>query len=116
MSVRWILVLMCLFGCAGQESPPVDLLQRAKFTEVLLEAQLIEARVNQESMIDKKADVPDMSYYAEMFKAQGVTEEEFRITYEWYVKHPEELKDIYNDVLSGLQERVDLVDSTDAPH
>lgn len=116
MSLRVILVLMLLFGCAAPEEPPVDLLPREKFTEVLLEAQLIEARVNHESVIDKKTDVPDKSYYADMFKAQGVTEEAFKTTYDWYVKRPEELKDIYNDVLTGLQKRVDLADSTGTSH
>jgi hypothetical protein len=81
-----------------------------------MEAQLIEARVNHESVIDKKSDIPDKSYYAEMFKAQGITEEAFKATFDWYVAHPAELKDVYNDVLTGLQKRVDVADSTGAAH
>lgn len=99
-------------ACSSSEEQPADLLPREKFTGVLLEAQLIEARVNHEAVIDKKADIPDKSYYAEMFKEQGVTEEAFKTTFNWYVAHPAELKDIYNDVLTDLQKRVDLADST----
>lgn len=116
--MRAFVIIMVLFlaACASSEERPAELLTREKFTEVLLEAQLIEARVNQESVIDKKADIPDKSYYAEMFKTQGVTEEAFKITFDWYVDHPAELKDIYNDVLTDLQKRVDLADSAGTAH
>jgi len=110
------LTVLLMAACSLPEERPADLLAREKFTEVLLEAQLIEARVNQEAMIDKKADIPDKSYYAEMFEAQGVAEEAFKTTFEWYVDHPAELKDIYNEVLAGLQKRVDLADSTGTAH
>ena len=106
----------CLAACSTTEKEPKDLLPRDKFTEVLLEAQLIEARVNHESSIDKKTDVPDRSYYVEMFRTQGITEEAFKTTFAWYAQRPAELKDIYNDVLTGLQKRVDLADSTGTAH
>src|SRR6188768_4400439 len=112
MRVSAILLVLLMAACSSSEERPADLLPREKFTEVLMEAQLIEARVNQESVMDKQADVPAKTYYAEMFKVQGVTEEEFKRTFDWYVAHPAELKDIYNEVLTGLQKRVDLADST----
>lgn len=111
-----ILTVFFMVACSSTDEPPSGLMPREKFTEVLLEAQLIEARVNHESVIDKKADIPDKSYYTEMFKAQGVTEEAFKTTFDWYVAHPAELKAIYNDVLTDLQKRVDLADSTGAAH
>lgn len=110
------LLVVVMAACSSSEDRPNDLLPREKFTEVLLEAQLIEARVNHEAVIDKKTDVPGKSYYAEMFKEQGITEEAFKTTFNWYVAHPAELKDIYNDVLTDLQKRVDLADSTGAAH
>mgnify|MGYP003383779695 CR=1 FL=1 len=116
MRASVILTVLLMAACSSPEERPNDLLPRDKFTEVLLEAQLIEARVNQEAVIDKRADIPDKSYYAEMFKAQGVTEEAFKSTFDWYVDHPAELKDIYNEVLVGLQKRVDLADSTGTAH
>lgn len=111
-----LIPVVVLFACSSPEERSADLLPRDKFTEVLLEAQLIEARVNHEAVIDKKTDVPDKSYYAEMFKEQEVSEEAFKSTFDWYVDHPAELKDVYNDVLTGLQKRVDLADSTGSAH
>lgn len=107
---------LCLVACSSVEERPTDLLPRDKFTEVLLEGQLIEARVNHEQVIDKITEVPVLRYYAEMFQEQGVTEEQFKTTYQWYVDHPAELKDIYNDVLAGLQKRVEMTDSTATAH
>ena len=116
MSGRTILLTVLLAGCAAPEEVPSGLLPREKFTEVLLEAQLIEARVNHGTVIDKKPDMPDGSYYAAMFRSQGVTEEAFKTTYAWYVEHPAELKAVYNEVLTGLQKRVDEADSSGNAH
>lgn len=116
MRRRIIAWTLCLAGCSTVEERPADLLPRDKFTQVLLEGQLIEARVNHEQVIDKSTDVPALRYYAEMFQKQGVTEEQFKKTYQWYVDHPAELKDVYNEVLTGLQKRVDMTDSTGIAH
>ena len=67
-------------------------------------------------VIDKITEVPALRYYAEMFEKEGVTEEQFKMTYQWYVDHPAELKDVYNDVLAGLQKRVEMTDSTGTAH
>lgn len=107
---------VCLAACSSTQERPSDLLPREKFTEMLIESQLIEARVNQETANDQRADAPAHQYYKDMFAAQGVTEEAFKRTFNWYVDHPAELKDIYNDVLTGLQERVELADSTGSAH
>lgn len=114
-----LLILAFLVGvlaCSPTEERPADLLPREKFTAVLLEAELLEARVNHERTIDLRTGIPVTEYYAEMFKAQGVTEEAFKRTFSWYVDHPAELKDVYNDVLTGLQQRVEVADSTGTRH
>jgi hypothetical protein len=112
-----LLAIAAVFGaCTTLEEPPADLLPRDTFTRVLLEAQLIEAKVNHERFIDKAEDVPSTEYYDRMFAEQGVTEQAFNVTYRWYVDHPAELKDIYSDVLTALQKRVDVADSTGTAH
>ena len=116
MSRRVLLIAAFAMACAAPEERPEDLLPRGKFTEVLLEAQLIEARVNHERVLDKRTDIPTAQYYSDMFAAEGVTGEAFKRTFDWYVDHPAELKEVYNDVLTGLQKRVDGADSTGTPH
>jgi hypothetical protein len=101
------LLLVLLVACGGSEQPPQAPLDRKKFEQVLMESLLIEARVSQEMTLDKRDDSPAARYYEEMFKKEGVTEEDFKATYDAYVKQPEQLKAVYQDVLNDLQQRAD---------
>lgn len=102
-------LLLFLAACGGGEKPPSGPLDREKFEQVLMESLLIEARLNQEVTVDRRADIPASAYYGEMFDKQGVTQADFRATYDAYLKHPEVLKSVYQDVLNDLQQRVDSV-------
>ncbi len=103
-----LLLFLLLISCSQQiPQPPSDALPRDKFKRVLMESQLIEARLNHEMIIDKRLDTPVKTYYAEMFKQQGVSEEMFKKTFEWYAEHPEQLKPMYEEILVDLQHRTD---------
>lgn len=104
MKATWALVLL-LVACTTNEPKPEGLLTREQFTEVLLEAQLIEARINHELIVQHLAQVPTGSYYKELFEAQGITEEQFTRTFTYYAERPKELKDIYDDIVEELQRR-----------
>lgn len=99
--------VLLLAACGHKEAAPPGLLDREKFERVLTGSLLIEARLNHEMVIDKRIDSPIAQYYAELFKQEGVTEEAFKATYDHYVERPEELKKIYEQVLSDLQQRAD---------
>jgi len=101
------LLLLFLVACGGSEKPPQAPLDRKKFEQVLMESLLIEARVNQEITLDKGGNTPAAHYYEEMFKKEGVTKEDFKTTYDAYVKQPDQLKSVYQDVLNDLQQRAD---------
>ncbi len=84
-------------------------MSREKFEQVLAGSLLIQARLGHEIRVDIRADSPAASYYEDLFKEQGVTEADFRATYDAYLKQPEALKKIYEDVLNQLQQRADSV-------
>ncbi len=109
MRISLAFLLLFLVACGGKEKPPSGPLDREKFEEVLMESMLIEARLSQELTVDKRVDGPASAYYDEMFKKQGVTKADFRATYDAYLKQPEELKSVYQDVLNDLQQRADSV-------
>lgn len=102
-------LFLFLVACGGKEKPPSGPLDRKKFEQVLMESLLIEARLNQELTVDKREDGTTSAWYDEMFKKQGVTKADFRATYDAYLKQPEELKSVYQDVLNDLQQRADSV-------
>jgi hypothetical protein len=107
MRSRAALLLLFLVACGEVEKPPKAPLDRKKFEEVLMESLLIEARVKQEVTLDRRDDSPAAHYYEEMFRKEGVTREDFKATYDAYVKQPEQLKAVYQDVLNDLQQRAD---------
>jgi hypothetical protein len=94
--------VLLLAACSNGEAPPSDLIERDQFKQVLLRAQLVEARLNHEMVIDHRPDSPVKDYYAELFTEQGITEDQFKHTFQYYAEHPVELKAIYTEILVEL--------------
>jgi hypothetical protein len=102
-------MFMLAIACGQEEERPADVLDGAVFKGLLVDAHLVEARVNREMTTDKRQDVPVKQYYTELFERKGVTPEAFQRTFQWYAEHPEELKAVYTDVLTELQQRSDTI-------
>lgn len=107
MRTLGVAFLLMLLACAQEEAPPADVLPRERFKELLLQAQLIEARVNHELIVEHRSRVPTERYYADLFAEQGVTEEQFTASYRHYLGRPEELKAIYEEIITELTFRKD---------
>ncbi len=103
---RSLALALVLSACAP-EGPPADVLPRERFVQVLAEAQLIEARVNREGAVEHRSNGKVDVYYAELFKREGVAEEDFRRSFDHYAQDPAVLKDIYGDVIALLNRRKD---------
>ena len=101
------LAILVVAACTRPEQQPADLLSREQFKSTLLGAQLIEARLNHEMVNDKRLDMPVREYYAELFKTEGVSEQSFKATFQWYAEHPADMKVIYEEILVELQKRAD---------
>jgi hypothetical protein len=105
---RGLLMLLVCSACGGATAPPDEgLLDRERFTDVLLQAQLIEARVNHELMVDHRVGSPVAKYYDELFQKEGVSREQFERTFDHYAARPEELRAIYEEVIAELARRKD---------
>lgn len=100
------ILLLALTSCATAEAPK-DLLPRDRFKHLLLEAQLIEARVNHERIVEQRMDSPVEAYYDTLFAREGVTREDFERTYSFYTQHPVEMKAVLEEVLNELGQRKD---------
>ncbi|MCO5275389.1 MAG: DUF4296 domain-containing protein [Flavobacteriales bacterium] len=107
--MRPLLVAIGLFlaACGGGEPIPDTPLDRATFEQVLAGSLLIEARTKQDLQVDPKAGASPQAAYDELFRKHGVTEADFKATYNAYLAKPEELKAVYQDVLNDLQQRAD---------
>lgn len=100
---------LLLAACGAAEEQPPGPLDRDLFTELLLEAQLIEARINHELVVQHISEVAGERYYDELFREKGVTRAEFEETFAWYNAHPLELKAVYEAVGEELMRRKDMV-------
>ena len=101
------LLFALLCACGGDRTPPAEILDRDKFKEILLEATLIEARINHELIVDHQTAVPTVQYYEDLFKVTGVTKEQFSKSFDHYAARPVEMKAIYEEILTELGRRKD---------
>jgi hypothetical protein len=107
--MKFLLPVLWVFmaACSTPEVVPEGLLERERFKETLMEAQLIEARMSQQLVVERATVIPAEHYYAEMFAKQGTTKEQFERTFEFYAARPIELKQIYEEIFTELSKRKD---------
>jgi hypothetical protein len=51
--------------------------------------------------------VPTQHYYDELFEKEGVTKEQFEATFRYYSARPEQMKLIYEEIVTELSVRKD---------
>jgi hypothetical protein len=107
MSRQFLLFVFLLFLVAAcgeppAEVPPSDVLDRSKFTDVMVDVQLIEG-MKIHKLGPKRAKSPDMeAMYANIFQKHEVDKESFEKTYDYYKARPDEMELIYEQVLDSL--------------
>lgn len=106
---RWSIIPLLAFWACNEpaERLPTDVLPRDRFQQVMLEAELIEARMNHELIVAHHSAIPSERYYSEMFSAQNTTKEEFQRSFDYWTSRPEEMKAIYESILIELSRRKD---------
>ena len=100
-------VLALLAACGGGGKDPDAPLDREKFERVLAGSLLIEAQLSREIQVEGVPGTSAATGYRELFAREGVTDADFRATYDAWLKHPERLKEVYQDVLNRLQQQAD---------
>ncbi|MGV3638249.1 MAG: DUF4296 domain-containing protein [Flavobacteriales bacterium] len=113
--IRWsqalrspLLMLVLVMSCrAPEDAIPSDVLPRDRFTTILVEAQLIEARTNHELVVAHHSSIPSEQYYADMFKEQGTSKEEFQRSFAFWSGRSADMKAIYEEVLVEISRRKD---------
>lgn len=108
MRMLWRISVVLLFACSGERGgAPPGILERDRFRQALLEAQLIEARMNHELVVARRTEIPSADYYEEMFGQLGITRLEFERSFTYYTGRPEDMKLIYEEILTELGRRKD---------
>ena len=97
--------LIGLGGCEEQEEMPDYLWTKERFTEVLTEMQIAESMLR--LGIHKKRDsiVLRDSIYSSLFRKLNISRADFDSNYTYYLRRPDELGKIYDQVLVNLSEQ-----------
>jgi len=105
--ILFIVFVLCLPAC--KQNLPPDIWDKEKMIEFLVDAQLLEAKVSIAELSRKQSDSLYACYYEELFAYHNTTQEIWEKNTEYYRDKPEEMDDIYKEVIS----RLTLLESTE---
>jgi hypothetical protein len=93
---------MAACGSTQQDSKPKDLLSDEVFIAVLTDVQLLEATYKQKILREEDPNAVMPGYYKQVFDKHGVSQDDFEDTFSWWMKRPEEMLEVYNEVIDQL--------------
>ena len=110
---NYLFILICLlFSCSNSDEKkiPENILSKNTFESILKEIHLAEATFELHKTKGMgKAKNELANSYQNICSEYAISEEEFKLTLEYYSNHPEKLEKIYNKVLEELiKERTTL--------
>jgi hypothetical protein len=105
-AVKIFAALLVLLGCTGQEPPPEGILSEAQMVEVLVDIHLAEGiKQTGETTLDRThLEIADM--YQSVFDHYGITEAQFRESFDWYSRREVLFDKIYGKVIERLNSMI----------
>ncbi|MHC1708284.1 MAG: DUF4296 domain-containing protein [Bacteroidales bacterium] len=101
-------IMLCIFfSCSSEPKIPEGVLEKEKMIEVMVDFQITEASVLYQQNHQKDIKFYTNYYYENVLKKHGISRDDFRKSIDYYKSYPEELDNMYGEVLSrlsGLQE------------
>jgi hypothetical protein len=105
MNLRWlILFLLLLVLSCGGEKLPKGILPKEKMVPMLVDQHLAEIIFAQRFAVGLKSENTMDDLYLSILKKYGVDRKVFEESVYYYSKHPNQYKEIYDEVLNRLNE------------
>ncbi|MBK7945342.1 MAG: DUF4296 domain-containing protein [Flavobacteriales bacterium] len=101
--MKRLALLILLVACGNSDKVPEGVLDRERFTQVMVGAMLIEARIHQEMSSAPGENPPMTAYYTDLFAEHGTDSLGFRRSFDHYALRPEVMEAIYDDVVERLR-------------
>jgi len=98
-------LIVFLLGCADQKPPPPpeNALPERKFMEVMVDLHLVEAAINQKFVKLNDSTQASYKYYKHLFDKHEISRTDFDSTFNYYMRHPQLMNDIYTQVHDSLK-------------
>ena len=92
-----------LFSCSHKtDSVPSRIIPKDKMVDVLVDVHLAEAAADNHGLKSPQIDMMMAARYDSVFQKHGITFEEFKSSYDYYLAHPDVLSEIYSEVVNKL--------------
>jgi hypothetical protein len=107
---KYFSVLLCLLavGCSDGDKkidPPANLVPREKMVDILIEIHIAESKVIQRNLRTDSAQLYFAAYKDQIYKKNGVREDDFRKSYLYYMDNIKDMDEIYSVVVDSLSLR-----------
>jgi ABC-type uncharacterized transport system auxiliary subunit len=96
------LISFTLLSCTQEEERPTDVLEFAKMVELVVDVEKVEAHLR---TLNPEASlvIETKERYGMLLTKHGITQEEFKKSYNWWRAHPEQFENIYELALAQLK-------------
>ncbi len=101
----WFVVAGLIFSACQKEKRPEGVLSPEELSKLMVELYLAEARIGGQNMAKDTAMKYFIPFEEKLKGRHGVSDSIIRITYQYYISHPEELEKIYDSVIDTLSLR-----------
>lgn len=106
---KYLFASICLalfFSCSVPDpnTIPENVIAQEKMEGILYDMHLAEGVI---AINPSKGDTNArraLGYYDQIYKKHNITKEEFKTSYDFYIKHPVLMDSVYNDVIIRLSE------------
>jgi len=101
--INTLSLLLLILSCKPEkEQIPADVLPKDKMVEILVNVHLVEGSIALQRLTGVQLDLLASKKYDSLFMAEKVPVTNFRSSYDYYLDHPKDLDDIYQEVVNQL--------------
>lgn len=107
-----MIVLVLVTGSCGNKGRPAGVMSKEDYAAFLVDVYLTEAKFSQLQVPGDSAMRLYLSYEPELLARNDVTDSIVKLTYEYYVSHPQDMQEVYAAVVDTLSLREQKANQT----
>ena len=97
-----IAITVVLFSCESKKEKPENILSDIKMASVMVDMQIIESALERKVTVDTMYTYTSHELYGKVFQKHGVTEDNFKQSFDYYKQDPAVLENIFDLTIAKL--------------